>query len=619
MARLTFAISAVLVIGLFVCAAAQTVSPPAQSANRGVVIGRVIDQGSGRPVARAIVTTALIQTPQSALDARSQSGPRSVVTDAQGRFAFSELPPGRFQFAVLHDGYQGGGYGQSRPGGPSLQLALADGQRVVDLVLPAWKNGSITGVVVDEAGEPVIGATVSVLSRILIAGRRRLIGVQTASTDDRGIYHAVLGPGTYVVAVPSTQRSRLISPADAEALKALPAMSVSTNRLPGGNTVRVIGDVLIEISPGAVPPPVGNANLAWVYETAFALSGRTPAEASAVTLGPGEDRSGVDVRLRLTTGSTISGVIRTPMGLSTALPLRLVSEGFEDIVNSGFEAATTSSSAAGSFSFVGVPPGRYTLESSQAVSAAALPRTELTGQILTLKVPITVDRDDIRDLAVPVTEGFRISGQLKFEGNKPAPKPESWIGLRLAINFADGSLLPIVTAAGLNSSFDTKGQIISRQIPAGRYVISVSGAPPGWFFKSAIVGGRDVSTSALDVNADVSGVSLVFTDASSELSGTVQQSGNGNQDATVILFPADPSMWIDYGVNPRRLRIARVAPSGAFSFSGLPEGDYSVAALRDQASADWPDPEFLVQLQPLATRVAIVDGDRKTVTLKVVR
>jgi hypothetical protein len=67
-----------------------------------------------------------------------------------------------------------------------------------------WKHAAITGRVVDEAGEPVVGAGVKILRRGLLAGRPGFSDVVTVSTDDRGMYRAgALEPGTYVVGVPS--------------------------------------------------------------------------------------------------------------------------------------------------------------------------------------------------------------------------------------------------------------------------------------------------------------------------------------------------------------------------------------------------------------------------------
>jgi hypothetical protein len=51
--------------------------------------------------------------------------------------------------------------------------------------------------------------------------------------------------------------------------------------------------------------------------------------------------------------------------------------------------------------------------------------------------------------------------------------------------------------------------------------------------------------------------------------------------------------------------------------SSLPAGDYYVAAIADEQSAEWREPKTLDALARIATRVTILEGEHKTVTLRV--
>jgi hypothetical protein len=64
------------------------------------------------------------------------------------------------------------------------------------------------------------------------------------------------------------------------------------------------------------------------------------------------------------------------------------------------------------------------------------------------------------------------------------------------------------------------------------------------------------------------------------------------------------------------MRSARVAPNGEFSFTSLPAGDYYLTAIADEDGADWQDPEVLDALSRGAARIAINDGDQKTITIR---
>jgi Carboxypeptidase regulatory-like domain len=148
----------------------------------------------------------------------------------------------------------------------------------------------------------------------------------------------------------------------------------------------------------------------------------------------------------------------------------------------------------------------------------------------------------------------------------------------------------------------------------GRYLIQATRVPgPGnWTFKSAVAGGIDVSDTPLTIdNRDVGGVTLTFGDTTTSLTGTVTTSqGGADPAAAVVVFPADSQLWQNYGTNPRRMRIARTTPAGAFSLNGLPAGDYDLIAISEEFAGEWQDPRFLELMSRAATHVTIADGQQ---------
>src|SRR5258705_535611 len=81
----TFVATAVLAI------AGPRAQTPPQPAATGLIMGRVVDGTTERPVAAVIVT----------LTSGSAAAPPSrVITDSGGRFLFHDLPPGRYSFSV---------------------------------------------------------------------------------------------------------------------------------------------------------------------------------------------------------------------------------------------------------------------------------------------------------------------------------------------------------------------------------------------------------------------------------------------------------------------------------------------------------------------------------------
>jgi len=133
-----------------------------------------------------------------------------------------------------------------------------------------------------------------------------------------------------------------------------------------------------------------------------------------------------------------------------------------------------------------------------------------------------------------------------------------------------------------------------------------------------IADGVDISDAPIELKAtDTANVVITFTDRPTRLNGSVRDAqGNPDRDALVVVFPAEPAGWMDYGLNPRRMRSARAGRNGSYSFLGLPTGDYYVAAIKDDAYAQWQDPQVLEELARTASRVRLSDGDTQSQDLK---
>ena len=184
----------VTILTLPAAAAAQfPPAPPPLARGTAVIVGQVVDAATGKGVSSAIV---------------SIGGTRRAMSTSDGRFAFRALPSGSHSLSAAKSGYIGGAYGMRRPDGPNLPVVLADGERRADIVILMWRNSSITGSIVDEAGEPVVGIQVAALRRTTVGGRRRFAQSGVGTTDDRGVYRlSRLAPGDYAVGMIASQVS----------------------------------------------------------------------------------------------------------------------------------------------------------------------------------------------------------------------------------------------------------------------------------------------------------------------------------------------------------------------------------------------------------------------------
>src|SRR5690606_10587585 len=268
----------------------------------GIIAGRVVLDGSGTPVRRARVTLA----------APELRGGRTAVTDDEGRFAFHALPPGRYTITASKAGFVSMAYGARRPSRPGTPVQLADGQTLDRLTIPLPRGSVITGVVVDEHGDPVPGTQVRAMRFVMQTGERTLQMAGQDQTDDRGVYRIFqLVPGEYIVsAVP-----RNVNVVDARQAIVMEIASLAQAQ-PGGPALTAAPAVQARVAElqrqlqSFEEPPAAS------YAPVFYPGGTSPAAAEPIALGPGEERGGVNLRLRLVPTTTVSGVVVTPSGMA---------------------------------------------------------------------------------------------------------------------------------------------------------------------------------------------------------------------------------------------------------------------------------------------------------------
>src|SRR4051812_1805864 len=326
-----------------------------------LVVGQVIDAGTGTPISGALVEIRM-QASVSAPPPFTQAGasnqlsrtPR-VLTGSDGRFLFRKLPKGNFMLTASKPGYLYGAYGRRRPGGDSQTLILFDGQKVGSLRIYLWRHSAFSGVVVDEAGEPVVGIPMRAFLRTTRAGQRRFASEgATAWTDDRGVYRIYgLLPGDYLVAAVSTKVSVAVSTAeDVRRSGAMPSSvaEIGAATVAGRGSSMHVGDALLTLVGSPVGPAPNNDGHVFVYPTTFHPNTATPSRATMVTVASGEERSGIDFQLVPVPTRRVSGVIVSTDGSPGGIPVRLMAEDAADTPLEQ-EVATTITDRAGAFVF----------------------------------------------------------------------------------------------------------------------------------------------------------------------------------------------------------------------------------------------------------------------------
>jgi hypothetical protein len=617
----------------------------------GIVLA---DEPPGRPLRRA--TIGILGTDEAQV--------RLTLTDDAGRFVMPALPAGRYLITASKPPYVDAVYGARLPGRPGTAIVLKDGERRSDLVLKLIRGGVITGVVTDENGRPAVGVGVEIVQPRKRAGDQILTSVASAiaemlmprqTTDDRGVYRfAGLPPGDYIVsatpadlaggdAVVQTGEEVQAAVRDLEAAPK-PASKPSPGQPP---TSTVIGSDErpqrpVQLSgmpfmnfPAVGPPgmPGGSRGGPTIGYAPVYYPGTTSAsDAAPITIGPGDERTNIDILARPVPTTRVDGVVLGPDGQpapNVSIQVRGEDrlETFSSMVTA--MARSVTSRPDGTFSLSGLAPGRHTLQARMRLPAPnpAGPATAAApspAQGLWASAEINADGRPIAGLALTLQHGMTISGRVILDGvSKQATIDYSAI----TVAAQPARAWDLASLSRGAARIDADGTFTITGLVPGTYRMFAQSMAPGqapaiWTDVSVRLGGREVSDLPFEVRPaeNISDALIRMTDRQQQVTGTLQDaSGRAATDYTMILFPADRVYWLP---DSRRILTARPATDGRFAFRGLqgpPPGDYLLAAVTDVRPGEQFDPDFLAALAREAIRMTVAPGETKTQDVRLVK
>lgn len=635
----------VMVIALLAGASLALAANPVQTSRpTALIAGQVVDASTGRGLGETVVTLSMTSVPGTvpSSPAAREGSALKVITDSTGRFVFTALAKGRYTLTSSRPGYTPGSHGKLAPRGPSAPIDLADGERLMNVRILIWRHSVVTGRVVDEAGEPVVGVEVSALRRTSNAGRGGFGAGHAGITDDRGIYRlSSLEPGVYLVAVlsksvtvPAATLDAYFRTSGSDQSELRAAILGVTNVIasPGSREIQQVGSQVLVLGQRAPTPPMqAGEDAVAMYPTTYFSQALRPAEASAVVLRGGESQAGIDFALRPVPGVRVSGTLEGPSGPVAYASIHLVTPSAANLVT---DAASTVASAvadaSGAFSFLGVPPGQYAIrvvklplsEPRPSVSAVVVqtpkgvtsrgigtnPDVASTRPTYWAEQSVTVGERNLESVRVAMRTGFRVAGRIVFEPGSPTIPMQRLYPLIEATEtwrrtMADEA---ITTADG---SFSTP------EVPGGLYRITLP-LPAGWIVRSVVAGGRDLPDLPFELKEDLHDVVITVSNRGARLSGAIRDSnGAPNATAAVMLFPTDRRQWVNYSAYARGLKEVIASRDGSYTIPDLVAGEFFVIAL-PQPAVDWSDPQFLERLSRLAVRVTISDGEERALDLR---
>lgn len=533
-----------------------------------VIRGRVVSATTGTPVRRASVFAVYVPE-------RGTEAGRNAQTDDNGVFEFRDLPAGRWTLRASKTGYIDQQFGQRSAFATTDPIVLADGQQyVADFRLS--RGGAIAGRVLDEFGEPLAGANVTAL-RI----QNTTQGVRTTRTgtsvpsDDNGAYRIYnLPPGQYYVSVndPSAAKMIVFSPDGNAGIEA--QINFVAERV-----TLVPGETRTSYAPTYYPGTV------------------TIADAQRITLGLGEEQTGINLSIIPARAARIAGRVMSSNGQPMRATISLHSRLGQAFSPGG---GRNGSGTDGSFTLTNIPPGNYVLNVLGPNIGATPPEVA--------SMPIVVDGSDITGLTIVTGSGAAVQGTVVSDNGMKLPDAR----IRVTAVPADGSQASFTPRGDVNSNgtFELAGLL-------GVYTFRFESLPAGWTVKSVSANGIDISDTAAEFRpADRVSMRVELTDRVTQVTGTVR-SDRPVKGATVVIFADDPSKWTG---TSRFVKTARLSDSGQFTVSGLPPHQRYLAVAVDFIEPDEPqNPDFLQRAKTVAgTSFSLSAGDQKVVELSLV-
>jgi hypothetical protein len=534
----------IILLGLLLVGTAVTAQLPARDqsptrgAGTGVIRGRVVRADTGEPLRRVEVRVDEWNT-------GDRSGPVATMTDAEGRYELT-LAAGRYQLKARRGGYVEVAYGQRRPFERGRPLEFGEGAvlKNIDFALPP--GAVVTGRVVDETGDAVAHVSVSLARRRYIDGARRMVAESGSSTDDRGEFRIFdVPPGNYVI----------VARFDATDLGSRDRVRYVPTYYPG--------------------TPVAS-------------------EAQRVTVGLGQEVSGIIIALARAATATLRGVVRSSSQGSFG-PFTFVSAREISGPLAYGQMATAIAAGDGSFAITGLLPGTYIVEA----------RSPSGPEFASMEV--VVDGSDVAGATLMLSKGATARGRIRFDtGNAPQ-------GLRPSQVFVTPTLVDhqMVEMSGPpvardDWTFELRGL-------RGRGFIR-AGTLSDWQMKRVLREGIDVTDTPLDFATDVDGLEIELTQQLTTVSGGVSDDRGGVAlDATVIAFVDDPGKW---GPHSRFIESARLDQQGRFTIRGLPPGRYVAIAVGYLEPGEERDPDLLEAWRQGGTPFTLSEGETHALDLK---
>lgn len=538
------------VVALSLATFAQ-VAPPAKSSADFRMAGIVVDSITNQPLSDVKISIYVSENPEIS---------HHTITGADGRFAFTGLPAGKYTLIGSALGYRA--QGPHQRGDYFIGVAVGPSLDSESIVFRLVRDARIDGTVTDDDGEPVRNCNVALYQRTHDVGRQQTAQVSNAVTDDRGRYlFSHLAPGTYFVAV-----------------SARPWYA----QYPNPGETAPDADSAARIAEERAPLEVA-------YPMTFFPSAEESSGATPIVLHSG-DRVTADIAVRAVPAVHLRVKTGNAEGQKSGSSL-----GFPRVSQRIFEGALVPvmssqgyTASAGVYEYTGIAPGHYVIEMPDASGKGRV------GWYKEMDLSGTVELDAAEN--PPLAS---VAGVLSIEGTR---RPSGKMYVVLVNRASTETFAAELTPKG---TFDFS----EMEVRPGTYDVLLNVAQ-GFQLRTLQARGARVSGQTLLVSGGSVQLALTATQELAHITGTVVDGDKPYPGAMVLLVPADPIS------NLTLFRRDQSDSDGTFNLREVLAGSYTAIALENGWDLDWANAATLQPFLKNGTPVEVSGQNRLNIKVQ---
>jgi len=543
-----------LTVGLAAQQPSASVSAPARKTFQ--ISGIVVHAQTGEPLALTQISIGLAGGSDPFPDLQS------VVTGEDGRFLFKNLSPGKYALVAERKGFPRQAFNQHEYF--SSAIAVGPDKISENLVFRLLPEGSISGKISDQEGDPVQNCRVMLFEKRVENGEQGTFMRTQVQTDDQGYYHfGHLHSGTYFVVASAQPWYTQYKPQTVQAPSNENSGSQASN---------------------------GNAELDRAFPLTYYPAANEPDGASPIAIEPGS---------QLTADITLSAVPALHLRLTNASldSSQNVQVTFTQSVfgNSGFfvNAQTNRRSDPDALEVTGIAPGHYDINLQISSRDNGNKNTTPSSRHQTATL--------LRDGEIDATKGSEsalVAGIVEFEGFANPP-----VGASIQLHNRE-------SVQGHGSRILSDGKFEAVLLPAGRYEVFVPNAG-GFFVKSIAADGAKVYGHTIEIK-DPGSIQLAVgvSKGVGVIEGVVLHNDKSMAGAMVVLVPQDPVN------NARLFRRDQSDSDGTFILRDVLPGKYTLLAIENGWDLEWANPTVLQRYMSKGETVQVEPKGKYNVAVK---